>query len=410
MNSDRLPPIIEGDQLRSRNVEFDVRIAIVYDNTIRKDTTGEYCRRALDRLCARVDHFLPTQMFSIPGDYDLYLNIDDGQKYRLPAYLRPSVYWAIDTHLQYDWHLEKSHGFDQVFVAQRDGAEQLRRDGIEDAHWLPLACEPDLHRPIAGLPKVYDIGFVGNVPFEGDPRSAFLRLIRERFPRHFIGNAYFDDMARVYSQSKIVFNISVRNDVNMRVFEGIACGSLLLTNDLGENGQNELFTPGKHYMTYRTQQEFIELAERYLADDEGRERIARAGQEHAYRRHTYWHRMRELLEVVAPQGRVALQPKERDVVAENRDLAEQLVRAKRWDEAAKKLVLVLRLRPDHAEVWNDMGAIHFMSGRLPEARDCFARAVDLKPSYVLARENLEAVSGVMGVGDGAISKMQSPSL
>ena len=31
--------------------------------------------------------------------FDLYLNIDDGLRYQVPAELRPSACWAIDTHL-----------------------------------------------------------------------------------------------------------------------------------------------------------------------------------------------------------------------------------------------------------------------------------------------------------------------
>ena len=55
----------------------------------------------------------------------------------------------------------------------------------------------------------------------------------------FVGRAYFDEMARAYSAARLAFNRSVKNDVNMRVFEAVACGSLLLTNDLADNGQAE---------------------------------------------------------------------------------------------------------------------------------------------------------------------------
>ena len=51
-------------------------------------------------------------------------------------------------------------------------------------------------------------------------------------------------MARIYSASRIVFNRSIKDDVNMRVFEALASGSLLLTNDLAANGQAELFRDG----------------------------------------------------------------------------------------------------------------------------------------------------------------------
>jgi len=63
-----------------------------------------------------------------------------------------------------------------------------------------------------------------------------LQAIRQRCSRTFVGNRYYEQMAETYSASKIVFNCSLKKDVNMRVFEALASGSLLLTNDLSENG------------------------------------------------------------------------------------------------------------------------------------------------------------------------------
>ena len=102
-------------------------------------------------------------------------------------------------------------------------------------------------------------------------------------------------MARIYSASRIVFNRSIRNDVNMRVFEALACGSLLVTNDLADNGQDELFQDGVHLATYRDPEELLEKVAYYLAHEEEREPIAAAGRAEALARHTYRHRMERLL-------------------------------------------------------------------------------------------------------------------
>src|SRR5258708_4442611 len=121
------------------------RIAIIYDDQARRETTGVYCRRALGEL-VEVEHFLPAELGRIScGSFDLFLNIDDSLEYHLPPDLHPSAWWAIDTHLNFDWCLAKARNFDFVFAAQRDGAEQLQRQGIVSACWLPLACDPELH-------------------------------------------------------------------------------------------------------------------------------------------------------------------------------------------------------------------------------------------------------------------------
>jgi 2-polyprenyl-3-methyl-5-hydroxy-6-metoxy-1,4-benzoquinol methylase len=273
------------------------RVALIYDDRTRPETTGVYCRRALESLVDQVVHFHPDDLAAIPSQgFDLYLNIDDGLSYLLPAGLHPCAWWAIDTHLNFDWCRRKAGDFDLVFAAQRDGAVRLEAEGIMPAHWLPLACDPDIHRRFE-VGKVHDLAFVGHI-FPG-PREELLRLLGRRYPSHFIGNAYFEEMARVYSAARLVFNRSLKNDVNMRVFEGVACGSLLLTNDLAENGQAELFRDGVHLATYREADELLDKAAYYLRQETIRERIAAAGRAEAVERHTYRHRMETVLEWVA---------------------------------------------------------------------------------------------------------------
>ncbi len=274
------------------------RVAIIFDNKVRPDTTGVYCRRALGIL-AEVEHFLPSELSRIPRrGFDLYLNIDDGLEYYLPRDLRPCAWWAIDTHLNYDWCLKRAGDFDFVFAAQRDGAERMRADGIAPAAWLPLACDPEIHRK-HDVPKTFNVSFVGHV-FPG-PRAELVALLQERFREVFVGQCFFDEMARTYSASRTVFNRSIRNDINMRVFEALACGSLLVTNDLRENGQEELFRDGVHLATYGDAEELLEKVAYYLAHEEARERVAAAGCAEVLAKDTYRHRLERLLYEVESQ-------------------------------------------------------------------------------------------------------------
>jgi GT2 family glycosyltransferase/SAM-dependent methyltransferase/tetratricopeptide (TPR) repeat protein len=270
------------------------RIALIFDNIARPDTTGVYCLRALREL-VQIEHFLPGDIERVPrSGFDLYLNIDDGLRYRLPEDLRPAAWWAIDTHIDPAWAEEKGRDFDWLFAAQRDGAERLTRSGLP-ASWLPLACDPVLHKPHA-VEKCRDICFIGNVSHA--VRRDFLALIGRHFPNSFFGQRYFDEFARTYSQSKIGFNRSVENDINMRVFETLACGPLLVTNDLRDNGQEELFQADRHLVTYQASEELIDKLHFYLRHSEARQSIARAGHAEVVGRHTYRHRMQTLLEAI----------------------------------------------------------------------------------------------------------------
>jgi hypothetical protein len=68
------------------------RVALIFDSTQRPETTGTYCLRALQGL-VEVEHFQPIALDRIPREgFDLYLNVDDGLRYLLPATLRPSAF------------------------------------------------------------------------------------------------------------------------------------------------------------------------------------------------------------------------------------------------------------------------------------------------------------------------------
>ncbi len=210
-----------------------------------------------------------------------------------PRIAGPAQFWAIDTHLDFDRCREKAPRFDLVFAAQRDGVDLLRGIGVQSASWLPLACDPGVHRKHDDVAKQYDVAFVGNV-FPG-PRAELLGIIQRRYRNSFVGQRYFDEMARTYSAARIVFNRSIRNDVNMRVFEAVACGSLLTTNDLSENGLGELLRDGVQLATYRDGDDLVDKLAFYLEREALRERIAAAGLAEVIAKHTYAHRMETIL-------------------------------------------------------------------------------------------------------------------
>ena len=118
------------------------RVAVIYDDGPRPETTGEYCLRALRGL-VDAEYVSPAKLQGLAAKpFDLYLFVDDGTEYPIPEMLRPSAFWAIDTHLDFQGTLAKSRQHDFVFAAQKDGADRLRAAGIASARWLPLACDP----------------------------------------------------------------------------------------------------------------------------------------------------------------------------------------------------------------------------------------------------------------------------
>ena len=185
---------------------------------------------------------------------------------------------------------------DFLFAAQKNGAAALRQSLGRPVEWLPLACDPDIHRPIAGELKCHDVAFVGNII--GHERQRLLEQLSQRYPSSWFGQALFDELSRMYSRAHVGFNCSVADDLNMRLFEIPACGIPLITNHIEENGLDELFEAGRHLLTFRTDDELYAQIDRLLHDEAYADKMATEGHLHVLQNHTYRHRMVQLLQTV----------------------------------------------------------------------------------------------------------------
>ncbi len=207
----------------------------------------------------------------------------------------PTACYLIDNHLNFEWHKHWAKQFDFVFIAQKEYLDDFRAAGIHAVHWLPLACDPEMHCPTPS-PQIREISFVG-APHKGFPREKLLHQIAAHFPL-FQKRAYREEMSQIFAESKIIFNRSLKNDLNMRVFEAMASGSLLLTDDPGiACGQSELFTNGEDYLIYN-ENNLLSLIDEFLKNDLKREAIGRSGKDKILHAHTYEHRSSAMLDVL----------------------------------------------------------------------------------------------------------------
>ncbi len=269
------------------------RVAVIFEYE-RPGTTGMYWERALRALGVACDHWRLADAARIPPEYALYVRIDHGDDYavRLPAALRPSVFYAIDTHLPHSWRkIRRAAGwYDLIAYCHLEAAE--RTGGA----WIPVGCDPELHGAVPGERR-YDVAFVGTEG--GIPRKFLLQALRERYPRNFIGGAPHDGMAAIYSRSRIGFDYAINNDVNMRVFEVMAAGALLVTNPVRPDGFQRLgLEGGRHLRFYHSPRELFEVIDEALVAPAAAQQVADAGRQLVLARHTYAHRVRQLLVLV----------------------------------------------------------------------------------------------------------------
>lgn len=257
-------------------------------------------------------HLSPINPTKQHGFFDLNILVDYGEDglgipldWKIP---KPNCYWAFDTHVSpgsYKYRLDRARDFDHVFLCHDGQIKDFIRDGIprEKIHYLPVAAEPDCYRPYPILEK-WDWCFIGhlNNDFRIDLIDRFCRewplgekgYLGWRMPQ-VQGHNVLDDVAKKFSQSRIILNESIKDDLNMRVFEALACKRFLLTEEVPP--LLALFKPMTHLDTFRTIDQAVERAGYYLSHEKERNAIAQAGYEEVLAKHTYMHRLKELLKI-----------------------------------------------------------------------------------------------------------------
>ena len=239
---------------------------------------------------------------------DLYIWIESVGGYapqHLEAIPCPKICYLIDCHIAILPRLEWAKQFDIVFIAQLEYLDEFRKRGM-CAHWLPLGCDPDIHCRF-DIPKLYPIGFEGSIS-EGSRREILLNELSNRISGHY-DRCFWEDRAKLFSESKMIFNSAAQQDLNMRNFEVMSAGSLILT-DMGKNsGQDELFIDGEDYAVYNDNN-IVDIARFYLDNEDLRERIAARGRRLVHNAHTIGHRVDDLLAVALGGKRETYSAKE----------------------------------------------------------------------------------------------------
>jgi len=200
----------------------------------------------------------------------------------------PSCYWEIDCHLLQGCKNYYYDKVDRVYIAQKAFLDLYPK---EKTSYLPLGCDPEKHCRRPSESRKWDIGFIGNDNYP--LRHQLLEVLNTNFKLLWTNSPPGDPYARLLSQCDLTFNRSLDRDVNMRFFEAIASGRMLLTDYLP--AQDEIAINGKHYISYSGARDLVKKVSYYLKNYDERERIALAGEKHIIENHTYKHRLLKIL-------------------------------------------------------------------------------------------------------------------
>lgn len=114
------------------------------------------------------------------------------------------------------------------------------------------------------------------------------------------GVATLTEMPKVFRLSKINLNITIKpiqSGLSLRIWDILGCGGFLLTNYQSEIP--EYFELGKDLDCYESEADLISKTDYYLKHEDVRMEIAENGRRKALQRHTYRHRLTEIIRILA---------------------------------------------------------------------------------------------------------------
>ena len=261
-----------------------MRVLINYLYQYYPFTTASYLEMAL-RADSRIEVFRIGEN-RIPCA-DLIINVEPCET--VIAYPgRKSCFWEIDNHIHRGQDVDKYQKVDKVFVTQKHFLSLYPK---KKTSWLPLAADPEKHRAYNDEPLEYDVGFLGNDTYPR--RRDLLEKIGAKYKLLRSTSKPGEEWSRKLSRCKILFNCSMDNDLNMRVFEAISVGRLLLTDKV--DGQDDLLKDGKHYVSFTDWKDLDKKIIYYLKNKDEREKIALFGANYVHATHTYQHRLEQIL-------------------------------------------------------------------------------------------------------------------
>lgn len=314
------------------------RIAIYYHSNFGRNDGAPlyYFNLMKNQMGLDITHLMPEGDISRFGKFDFHFWVDYGEdglpvdrSWQIPNDGGKTIYICSDAHIDEggrNYRFTKALDFDYVYFNQLrflpEYAEfcktSTKKPKANQQVWfLPHAVEPTAY-PKFEIVKKYDVCFIGHIQdvknYNGFSRVDMLDRVFKEFPNFYFGSRnpinpaknMFEDASKRFSESKICLNISIKDDLNMRLFEALSSGSFQITNWLPT--LDLLFEDGKHLVTYKTLDDMVEKVKYYIGHEDEREKIAEAGHKRVLEVGTYRNRLEHIFTHVGFPMKVEAKP------------------------------------------------------------------------------------------------------
>ena len=274
--------------------------------------------RINNNLIRTVDKFRPNIFLEVGGHRILPDTVKKIKKMKIKTIL-----WTIDPPRDFEPIIESAPFYDFVFCGGSEAIEILKKCNIKNLYFLPFACDPEYAHPVEVSNEEKEF-YGSDVVFVGSYYPNRLEILEkisdfnlsvwgpgwDRIPKNSplkkrikktCGVSY-KEWRRIYSSCKIALTIHYQDGKTLcyqaspRVYEVLACRCFLLSDR--QRDVINLFEPKQHLDVFSDVSELREKINYYINNEEERKTIAERGFKEVINRHTYFHRITQMLGVV----------------------------------------------------------------------------------------------------------------
>ena len=235
----------------------------------------------------------------------LVIKVDDGDidNYKYNSLECPTVWWFVDPNTDIDRGVHIGKNFDLTFSSQLCHIEDIEKKGIENVLWMPLACDPAHHSTIFNnlSDRPFDLGFSGSVSDCGGwnkGRVPLLTKIAGYFRNSVIRGSLKGQNSMINGSCKVIIDDNPYNNLNMRHFEAISSGAILVTRKTKDNGFEHL-GPNTTTLFYENENEAIDKIKHALVNIKDFEEDSKNMMEFYQSQHSYSNRLNEIIKIVS---------------------------------------------------------------------------------------------------------------
>jgi len=273
-------PLSIVNECRKRNIKC--RIYSLYDKNKRYTSAG---------LTALYQHIQS-------GEYkpDILFHMDYGEFDHplLDKQYFPNIYTVLeagDDPQRFNNNYSKAYKFDLVLTPDLVSLNEYKKHEINAIYWTHFADAIDGVENIDIKPS-FDL-----VSSRGDGDTPFLDQIKNVLGNRFSNKRDFNILQRdILSSGKIVIQNSRYKEVTRRIFEGMYCNRMVITDRLSEDrGLELLFKDGEDIVYYDSLEDAIDKINYYSKNEKERLRIANNGYQKVLNNHTTIQRLDSVL-------------------------------------------------------------------------------------------------------------------